>query len=206
MKFLPLLVVALATAGAGCDRSPQAPPATTPVAATQPEIETPTPGASARADALLEDMRKRERDFAQVMRNAPPEPSPDELLRRLQQAAPTQSAVYTPAVAAQPATPAVTAPAAAPPVPSTNFSRVPERDETWWRDRMRTLLTTLDQDRLQLDAAERSMSDSVLQLTYDQAVAERNRLRARVAADIAAIESLELEARRAGIPPGWLRQ
>lgn len=200
MKCLPPLFVALAIAGAACDRSPQAAPAAVEIA--QPEATAPAPEAATRADALLEDMRKRERDFAQSMRNAPPEPSPDELLRRMQQSAPAPTVTYAPTptpVAAAPVTPAP------PVVVASAGPSAPVRDEAWWKDRMRVLKARLDEAEHQAIAARAAMSSASLRLTQDEARSNYNSQIAAAASARAAIDDLELEARRAGIPSGWLR-
>jgi len=164
-------------------------PAVTPTAAPEPEPEptvtAPAPTV-ARADALLADMARREAAYKEFERTAPPPPPP-------------------PTLDAQATVPAIPAPVVSTTAPVPVGAIEPVKDEAWWKDRMRVLKARLDADRFELAAAERSIDSASLRLTQDQAIAERNRLRAAVAADLSAIESLELEARRAGIPPGWLR-
>jgi hypothetical protein len=195
-KALPTLFFACLC---GCTQpAPRAAAAVDPPA--EPTEQEPAPSV-ARADALLEDMRRREAAYQKAEREAPKGPAPDEILRQhfaaQQPAAPVAVAIAAP--------PSVTETASAPSQPASNFSRVPERDETWWKDRMRALQTKLEEDQRLLIAAEAQVASTTLRLTYDQATAERNRLIAAVASDRAAIASLEEEARRAGIPPGWLR-
>jgi hypothetical protein len=45
----------------------------------------------------------------------------------------------------------------------------------------------------------------VIGVDRDRAVAEFERLKSQIEADRKAITALELEARRASVPPGWLR-
>lgn len=119
-------------------------------------------------------------------------------------------------VAASPPAPLSAPPAAAAPSAS---SEAPEKTEGYWKARMRPLREQLDRDR-QLHAASQARADAlaaaadqcfrigVVCLPYTESLAERaesERLRADVARDERAVRALEEEARRAGIPPGWLR-
>ncbi len=99
------------------------------------------------------------------------------------------------------------------------------QDETTWRNRARTLKTALDNDRTFHAAAvlrERALDqrlhknaddalyirDRLERATVDgqwqDSVAEMSRLKALVTNDTRAIGDLELEAKRANVPPGWL--
>ena len=85
------------------------------------------------------------------------------------------------------------------------------RDEVYWKGRMRALQTTLDDDRSHLRrsielfdavAADRSLVGHGRAI---DAAAAMSRWTATVDTDRRAIADLHEEARRAGVPPGWLR-
>jgi hypothetical protein len=94
-----------------------------------------------------------------------------------------------------------------------------ERDQSYWAGRMRDLLTQLDRDQSYADA----LQTKVNALTTDfvnrddpkqreeigrerqRALDELDRLKKAIPDDKKAISDLEEEARRAGVPPGWLR-
>jgi hypothetical protein len=116
------------------------------------------------------------------------------------------------------------------PVQATTFATAPVMTESYWKDRMRVLRAQLDSDQtFELEAATRERRlnelahqgpvgsrDTVGQYTTDRrrlegvtlawqdAVAETGRLRAAILNDKRAIMSLEEEARRARVLPGWL--
>ena len=93
------------------------------------------------------------------------------------------------------------------------------RDQEYWGARMRKLNEQLGRDRLYAEAlqsringltAEFSAKDDPVQRSIvaqdrEKALAELDRLRKQVEEDKDAIGSAEEEARRAGVPPGWLR-
>jgi hypothetical protein len=117
-----------------------------------------------------------------------------------------------------------TVPALAPPT-STASSRaeadgeVPPRDEAWWRQRMVALQEDLARKKTYIDA----LQSRINALTTDfvnrddpyqragierdrlAAIAELERLKSEVAEQSKAVGALQEEARRAGVPPGWLR-
>jgi len=124
--------------------------------------------------------------------------------------------------------PVVTAPTPDPiPVPQSETSYRAEqvtRGEGYWKDRMRTLEAQATADTLALDAAitrlreyqtvlERSRVDingvTLVSREYQRraldARDEVSRLTAAARTDAVAIDNLQEEARRAGVPPGWLR-
>jgi hypothetical protein len=93
-----------------------------------------------------------------------------------------------------------TAPAATPGAPA-GKPAAPAQDEALWRDRMQALQLTLNEAEIKLAAAERAN----LKYGYNDAQAEYKKLAAAVADARLAIDRLRDEARRAGVPPGWLR-
>jgi hypothetical protein len=116
------------------------------------------------------------------------------------------------------------------PVQAATFTMAPVMHESYWKDRMRVLRAQLDNNQTfeqEAAARERRLNelahlgpvgsrDAIGQYTTDRrqlaevtfawqdAVAETGRLRAAIVSDKRAIMSLEEEARRAGVLPGWL--
>ena len=93
------------------------------------------------------------------------------------------------------------------------------KDEAYWRKRAQALRDQLERDRTLADAlqsridaltADFSSRDDPAQrakigVDRQKALAELERMRAAVSAGTKAIADLDEEARRAGVPPGWLR-
>lgn len=95
----------------------------------------------------------------------------------------------------------------------------PVKDEPWWRARITAARAALERDKLLVDALDNRVST----LTRDavnrddpaqrqaliqerlRALEELETMRKQVAADTQAIADIEEEARKAGIPPGWIR-
>lgn len=102
--------------------------------------------------------------------------------------------------------------------PMTEQPGRPLKDAIYWRDRRQALQTQLDADltlvatlSTQLKTQRADLSQAVgdhrfvVDLAVQQTATERNRAIAAVANDRREIRVLEDEARRAGVPPGWLR-
>ena len=101
-----------------------------------------------------------------------------------------------------------------PPEPSSS-----ERGEEYWRERMRPLKERLDRDRALaeetrrradalMQSADRCFQIGVVCADYTESLRlteDHKALLADVARDEKAVVALEEEARRAGVPPGWLR-
>jgi hypothetical protein len=108
---------------------------------------------------------------------------------------------------------------------STSSTKPIAKDETYWRTRMRELTTRLHDDENYLLAAEtseralnvqahRGIEDfaairdrrqlAVVENQWQDSVKEVARLKAAVKNDTRAKADFELEAHRAGVPPGWL--
>ena len=95
----------------------------------------------------------------------------------------------------------------------------PEKDEAWWKARIGAARETLRRDQMFAEA----LQSRINALTADfvnrddpyqrarigedrqKAIAEMERVKADVAQHTKDIESIEEEARKAGVPPGWLR-
>jgi hypothetical protein len=92
------------------------------------------------------------------------------------------------------------------------------KDALYWKTRMRTLTTQLANDttfksaaiaRLATLTAEQEIPRTAVERAHAKtdltaATADASRLTATVVTDARAIKDLELEAHRAGVPPGWL--
>jgi hypothetical protein len=115
-----------------------------------------------------------------------------------------------------------------PPAEGKLISAIPTsapKDETYWRDRMRSLYERLDGDEAFLVAVSvreqvldkrlhRDVDDvlylrdrnlrATVESDWTQAVAEVGRLKAAVENDKGALSAAQEEARRADVPPSWL--
>jgi hypothetical protein len=94
-----------------------------------------------------------------------------------------------------------------------------EKGQEYWSGRMRALNDQLERDRLYADAIQTRINSltadfaarddpaqrQLIAEDRDKAVSELSRLRKQIDEDKDAIGSLEEEAHRAGVPPGWLR-
>jgi hypothetical protein len=95
----------------------------------------------------------------------------------------------------------------------------PVRDEEYWAGRMKALRETLARNEVYLEALQSRVNAlttdfvnrddpaqrAVIAGDRQRALAEFDRLKAQIEADRKAIADLEREARRADVPPGWLR-
>lgn len=190
-----ICVIATISATMACSAPP---PAATPQQTPLVVIPAdPAPSAAtARADALIEDLRRREAEQAKRDKENPPPPAP-KLDALLPVQTPRASTTPQPAtIAALP--PAPTTQAQAPAVSET-------RGEQWWKDQARALQVALEDETSRMNQAARAMQNSTLKITADEAERE---YRARVAAvqnARAALDRFRDDARRAGVPPGWAR-
>jgi hypothetical protein len=95
----------------------------------------------------------------------------------------------------------------------------PDKDAAWWQKRISTARDTVARDRLLVaalgsrvnalanDIASRDdLEQRALLITArQQALAELDRLKTQIDEGIAAIAAIQDEARKAGVPPGWIR-
>lgn len=184
----------------------------TPVApaTTQTPSETTT-----RADALLADMARREAEY----KKQEAEVTAGERRRQLPAVTATSTpAPATPIVVPSPSQPASTATAAPATTGAILFGG---HDEAWWKNEMRTadvraadserqLQQARDQRRMASDQMQAAVKAGSIvfaqaQEAFNRAAAEVNRLEAQVRNDRAAVERVKEDARRADVPPGWLR-
>jgi len=95
----------------------------------------------------------------------------------------------------------------------------PPKDEKWWRARITAARAALERDKLLLAALDNRVSTltrdvasrddpaqrAVLINERLRALDELDLMRQLIIADTETIASIEEEARKAGIPPGWIR-
>lgn len=108
------------------------------------------------------------------------------------------------------------------PLTSANISGQPPeapKDEKWWRERITKVRQALTKDEAALPAAQSranglttqviNMDDPAKQSQLRQqlltTLAEIERLKAQIESGQKEIAAIQLEARRAGVPPGWIR-
>ena len=129
--------------------------------------------------------------------------------------------------APEPAPPAADAgKAAAKPGADAEAPKAPEpgaapavRDQAYWSGRVSALQVQLDRDQVYADALQTRVNAlttdfvnrddpaqrDVIERDRQKALAELDRLKRAVEADRKALADVQEEARRAGVPPGWLR-
>jgi hypothetical protein len=98
-------------------------------------------------------------------------------------------------------------------------AKEPVKDQAYWSGRMKALQAALERDQIYADALQSRINAlttefvnrddpaqrAVLATDRDKALAELARVKKAILDDKTAIADLEEEARRAGVPPGWLR-
>ena len=132
--------------------------------------------------------------------------------------APAQSGNATPAGPAS-------VPAPSTQVPSVNLPggkvepETPVKDEAYWRARITAARSALERSRIFADALQSRLNAlatdfvnrddpaqrSQIELERQRALAELDRVKKEITDQTKAIADIEEEARRAGVPPGWLR-
>jgi hypothetical protein len=95
----------------------------------------------------------------------------------------------------------------------------PAKDKAYWAGRRKALQDALDRDQTFADALQSRINAlstdfvnrddpaqrAVLERDRQKATAELQRLKTQIQDDKKALADLDEEARRAGVPPGWLR-
>jgi hypothetical protein len=95
----------------------------------------------------------------------------------------------------------------------------PEGGEAWWRARAASARATLERDRMLAEAVQSHINalkndvvnrddpaqQAVLRERLASALAELDRLKQQIEADRQAILDIQEDARRKGIPAGWIR-
>jgi hypothetical protein len=103
--------------------------------------------------------------------------------------------------------------------PVSQEAPAPKNDEKAWRERMTNARTSLERNEfmaeamqsrinaLQTDAVNRDDPAQQLQLRQQlgKAMSELGRLKKQVESDRKAIADIQTDARRQGVPPGWIR-
>ena len=93
------------------------------------------------------------------------------------------------------------------------------KDQAYWARQMKSLQETLDRDQTYADAVQTRIDAlttdfvnrddpaqrAVIERDRQKNIAELNRLKLAIQTDKKAVADLVEEARRAGVPPGWLR-
>ena len=80
------------------------------------------------------------------------------------------------------------------------------KDQVYWSNRMKVLTEKRDQDQILADAGQSRVNALTIEGSERQrAVEELERLTKAVESDRKALDDLQEEARRASVPPGWLR-
>lgn len=109
--------------------------------------------------------------------------------------------------------------AAAPPTEPDKTKAEPVKDAAWWQKRMTTAREAVARDRLLVAALESRVAAlatdivarddpeqrALLITARQQALAELDRLKIQIDDGVAAIAAIADEARKAGVPPGWIR-
>ena len=92
-------------------------------------------------------------------------------------------------------------------------------DEKWWRTRITTAREAVDHDQMAIDATQSQINGltaefinrddpaqkSKIELQRGRALVELDRLKKQLEDDKKAVTDILEEARRSGVPPGWLR-
>ena len=110
-------------------------------------------------------------------------------------------------------------PVTEPPVVAPPPVEAPKQDETWWRERIVKARETLASDEAMAAALETRINGlrrdvvkfddparrAKLRQDLQQAVGDQAQLQKKLDEDRAAIAAIQEDARRQGIPPGWIR-
>src|SRR5262245_44429860 len=98
-------------------------------------------------------------------------------------------------------------------------AKEPVKDQAYWSGRKKALEQQVDRDSTYVDALQSRINAlqtdfvnrddpaqrAVIERDRQKAIAELDRLKLQIVAGKKAIADFEEEARRAGVPPGWLR-
>jgi hypothetical protein len=103
--------------------------------------------------------------------------------------------------------------------PAAPAAEDPKKTEKYWHERITLARTTLDHDKVLVDAVQSRINAlttdfvntadpaqrAVIQTNKDTALAELDRLNKDIQAQTKAVSDIQEEARKASIPAGWLR-
>lgn len=163
-----------------------------------------------RAQSLADVAKKEEERRKSVP--APAKVYTNKDLTAVPEGTPPPNSIPAPAPAT-PAAPAASAPA------SKDAGTGEVKDQAYWAGRRKALQEKLERDTTYADAMQTKINSlttdfvnrddpaqrAVLERDRQKTVAELGRLKKTIEEDKKAIADLEEEARRAGVPPGWLR-
>ena len=124
-----------------------------------------------------------------------------------------------PPESAGPAEEADTVPSADAKTVSLESAAEPVKNQAYWQDRITQARTDVDRTRTYLDALQSRINAlttdfvnrddpaqrSVIESDRRKALAELNRLKSELDKQVKSIDDIQEEARRSGVPPGWLR-
>jgi hypothetical protein len=116
-------------------------------------------------------------------------------------------------------TPAVAPAGPTPAEPEVTDEEKAKKDEEAWRQRMTAARQELERSQMYLDALQSKINAlwadftarddpaqrGKIQTERQKALAEYDRVKGEIAANKKAVDDIEEEARKAGVPPGWLR-
>ena len=131
----------------------------------------------------------------------------------------TPTPATTPAATTDPAKPGAPADASKAPAAADKAAGSGMRDQAYWSGRMAEARTALDRSRMFAEALQSRINAlttdftnrddpaqrSVIEQDRQKALEELDRVKKDMADQTKAITAIEDEARRAGVPPGWLR-
>jgi len=176
----------------------------------------PLASAAAQQQPSLAEVARQEADRRQAVKASSRVYTNDDVKKAA--GVPISVVAPVPAAAAgSPSSPAAAAPDAA--GASAKAAAEPEKDEAYWRARMTDARERLQRSRLFAEA----LQSRINALTTDfvarddpyqrqqiaqqrqEALAELDRVQGDIAAQTKAVDDLEEEARRSGVPAGWLR-
>ena len=163
----------------------------------------------------LGDLAKREQERRKATKTSDKVLTNKDLPASAQQPAPA-SGTSTPSTTPAPAGATQTA---APAAADKKTASSEQRDETWWRKRITEARETLRRNEAFLEALQSRVNalstdfvnrDDPYQRAKvgddrQKALAEMERLKAEIELGKKQIDEIEEEARKAGVPPGWLR-
>jgi hypothetical protein len=163
----------------------------------------------------LAEVAKKEQDRRKSTKATPNKVYTNKDLPQGAQAPP--AAPVDPAAPGQPPGQAAQAPPAQPPAAPQPPGEV--KDEKWWRDRITAVRSELQRSQLFLEALQSRVNAlstdyvnrddpaqrAVIATDRQKALAEMDRVRADIERLKKEIADIEEEARKAGVPPGWLR-
>lgn len=164
----------------------------------------------------LADLAKKEEERRKAVK-APSKTYTDKDLGKVP--APVASAPASETKPAAAADAAKDAKPATPPAKPDEKEAEPPKDQAYWSGRMKELQTQLSRDETYLEALQSRINalstdfvnrDDPAQRAKiasdrQRAVAESDRLKQQIESEKKSIADLQEEARRAGVPPGWLR-